>query len=264
MKPREDDSCAILIRARTTRPAIDSDSDLIGIIHQVRRRWRMKLALRGAAIVAALAVVVLLAAALGLESLRFAPARSSRSASCCRSALLVLIGLVLRAAAAAPGDRRAGRALPRGARAVAAGGDHQRGRSEPAAPAYAVGAGPAAGRVRGREVPRDRRRAARRARAAARATPRRSPRWSSLAAIALFVLGPAYLRHALSALLVISRSVEAAAPYRIEVKPGNATVPQRRRPDDHREAARVRRRPGRSLMMRKTAGRPFERVPLHP
>ena len=44
--------------------------------------------------------------------------------------------------------------------------------------------------------------------------------------LAVFSLGPAYLRHALSALLIISRSVEAAAPYRIEVTPGNATVPK--------------------------------------
>src|SRR5919112_752914 len=49
------------------------DSDLIGVIRQVRRRWRMKLALRGTATVAALMVVVFLAAALGLESSRFAP-----------------------------------------------------------------------------------------------------------------------------------------------------------------------------------------------
>ena len=49
------------------------DSDLIGVIRQVRRRWRMKLALRGAATVAALMVAVFLAAALGLESSRFAP-----------------------------------------------------------------------------------------------------------------------------------------------------------------------------------------------
>ena len=34
------------------------------------------------------------------------------------------------------------------------------------------------------------------------------------------------MRHALSALLVISRSVEAAAPYRIEVTPGHATIPR--------------------------------------
>ena len=43
-------------------------------------------------------------------------------------------------------------------------------------------------------------------------------------AIALFTFGPAYFRHTLSAIFVISRDVEAAAPYRIEVKPGNATV----------------------------------------
>ena len=49
---------------------------------------------------------------------------------------------------------------------------------------------------------------------------------NAVAAIALFALGPVYLRHALSALLVISRDVEAAAPYRIDVVPGSATVPK--------------------------------------
>ena len=42
----------------------------------------------------------------------------------------------------------------------------------------------------------------------------------------IFLLGPAYMRHALSALLVISRSVEAAAPYGIEVTPGHSTIPR--------------------------------------
>ena len=41
---------------------------------------------------------------------------------------------------------------------------------------------------------------------------------------ALFPVGPAYLRHALSAMLLLSRNVEAAVPYRIDVKPGNATL----------------------------------------
>ena len=45
-------------------------------------------------------------------------------------------------------------------------------------------------------------------------------------AAAIFLLGPAYMRHALSALLVISRSVEAAAPYSIEVTPGHTTIPR--------------------------------------
>ena len=44
------------------------------------------------------------------------------------------------------------------------------------------------------------------------------------AAIALFMFGPAYLRHAGSALFMFSRDVEAAVPYRIAIKPGNATV----------------------------------------
>ena len=38
----------------------DSGSELVEIIHQVRRRWRMKLALRGALGVVGLGVLVLL------------------------------------------------------------------------------------------------------------------------------------------------------------------------------------------------------------
>ena len=54
------------------------DSDLVAIIHQVRRRWRLKLALRGVVLIAALlalalALVALIAAAFGLESSRFSP-----------------------------------------------------------------------------------------------------------------------------------------------------------------------------------------------
>ncbi|MCC7179865.1 MAG: hypothetical protein IT177_15910, partial [Acidobacteria bacterium] len=48
----------------------------------------------------------------------------------------------------------------------------------------------------------------------------------SVVALAIFTIGPAVLRQTLSALFVLSRSVEAAAPYRIEVTPGNATVPK--------------------------------------
>jgi len=54
---------------------------------------------------------------------------------------------------------------------------------------------------------------------------------ATLAGIAAFValliaFGPAYLRHGLSALLVISRSAEASSPYSIEVQPGNSKVPR--------------------------------------
>src|SRR3954467_6013235 len=49
----------------------DSASELVAIIHEVRRRWRMKLALRGALGVVGLGVLVLLVSAYGLESWRF-------------------------------------------------------------------------------------------------------------------------------------------------------------------------------------------------
>ena len=51
------------------------------------------------------------------------------------------------------------------------------------------------------------------------------------AAIAVFSLGPAYLRHALSALLDRVAHVEAAAPYSIEVTPGQRHRAARRRSD---------------------------------
>src|ERR671912_873481 len=40
----------------------------------------------------------------------------------------------------------------------------------------------------------------------------------ALGAIALFTFGPAYFRHALSAIFVITSDVQAAAPYKIDVK----------------------------------------------
>ena len=83
----------------------------------------------------------------------------------------------------------------------------------------------------------------------------------ALAAVALFTLGPRFLRHGLSALFVISRSVQAAAPYRIEVSPGNASVP---RGVDQTITATLAgfEADQASLMIRKSPEAPFERVPL--
>jgi hypothetical protein len=83
----------------------------------------------------------------------------------------------------------------------------------------------------------------------------------ALAAIALFSFGPRFLRHGLSALLVVSRSVQAAAPYRIDVTPGNASVP---RGVDQTIVATLGgfEADQASLMIRKSADTPFERVPL--
>ena len=48
-------------------------AELLGVIKQVRRRWRMKLALRGALAVAAIGLVVFLVSARALEAARFTP-----------------------------------------------------------------------------------------------------------------------------------------------------------------------------------------------
>ena len=42
--------------------------------------------------------------------------------------------------------------------------------------------------------------------------------------ILLFLFGPSFLRHGISALLTPSSSVEAASPYQIDVFPGDVTV----------------------------------------
>jgi hypothetical protein len=51
----------------------DGRSDLIAVIHDVRRRWRLKLALRGAAIAAGCGAAALVLSAWALQWMRFTP-----------------------------------------------------------------------------------------------------------------------------------------------------------------------------------------------
>src|SRR6185503_3337260 len=80
-------------------------------------------------------------------------------------------------------------------------------------------------------------------------------------ALLLFMFGPAYLRQGASALLRFSQDVEAASPYRIEVKPGTATVP---RGSDQTISARLVGFQSEQveLLVRKAASGSFERMPL--
>src|SRR6478672_10227137 len=73
----------------------DSPSELVEIIHQVRRRWRMKLALRGALGVVGLGVLVLLLSAYGLESWRFTAGAIITFRVVVGLALIGLIGYLL-------------------------------------------------------------------------------------------------------------------------------------------------------------------------
>ena len=86
---------------------------------------------------------------------------------------------------------------------------------------------------------------------------------AAIAAVAALAIafGPAFLRHGLSALLIVSRSAEAASPYKIEVAPGNTKVP---RGADQAVKAKLLGFTSTdvSVMVQTTARRPFDRVPL--
>jgi hypothetical protein len=235
-----------------------ADSDLIGIIRQVRRRWRMKLALRGTATVAALMVVVFLAAALGLESSRFAPGVILTFRVLLPLALLALVGVFfIRPLLRRVSDEQVALYLE----------EH-----EPSLQAEIISAVEAS-RMPGTPSTLVKRlvdSAIEKARALeeGRRVERKPLNAYTgavalvvLATLALFWFGPAYLRHALSALVLVSRSVEAAVPYKIDVKPGNVNVPKGA---DQAITAELfgftADQP--VLMVRKTADGPFERVPL--
>ena len=87
---------------------------------------------------------------------------------------------------------------------------------------------------------------------------------AGLAAVLLFVFGPAYLRHGLSALLTPMADVEASSPYQIDVLPGDATVA---RGADQTITARLLGFDAEevNLLMRSEGlGDTFERLPLIP
>src|SRR5262245_30426198 len=204
----------------------DPRTALIEVIRQVRSRWRMKLAVQGAVGFIATTALALIASAYALEALRFSAA-----------SILTFRIVILIAAAAFAGwflvrplmrkvsDDQVALYLeehePSLEAAIITAMDSERaGRAAEMSPALVrrmiEGAIERVQRIEeGRRIER----APLRRYATAAAI-------VSAVALAIFVLGPAYLRHGLSALLIISRDVEAAAPYRIEVTPGNATVPK--------------------------------------
>ncbi len=199
-------------------------AQLLEVVRQVRRRWRIKLALRGAVGFLIAGVAVLVAIAYALEALKFTP-----------SAIFwfrIAAGLSLVAAAAWFFARPLSRKVT----------DEQvvlyLEENEPTLDSTILSAMEASERPgdwspvlinrlienaieraheihEGQRIERD---------------SLKRYAWVAggvaLAAVALFTFGPGYLRHTLTAIFDISRDVEAAAPYRIEVTPGDAKVPK--------------------------------------
>ncbi|MBI4485204.1 MAG: DUF4175 family protein, partial [Acidobacteria bacterium] len=239
---------------------MDHRAELIDVIRRVRNRWRLRLALRGAVIVVAGTVAALLLSASSLESLRFTPAAiiGFRILALSVFALLVALWLV-RPLMRQVSDTQVALYLEE---------------RDPTLETALLSAIEASASETPAHSPRlverlveeaiEKCRAVDHARTVERAGVRRH--LVALAGVAaatalVIALGPAFLRHGISALLVLSRSAEASSPYRIEVAPGNAKIP---RGSDYAVAARLIgfTSPDVNLIVQASAGESFQRVPL--
>ena len=221
---------------------MDHRTELVDVIRRVRNRWRMRLALRGAVVVVAGTVLALLLSASGLESFRFsAPAIIAfRIITVAVFVGLLCYGLVwpLRrrvtdaqvAMYLEECDPTLEAAIISAVEATAAGGSPAH---SPRLVEKLVEQAIEQCRTLddGRAIERT-------------AVQRHAATLAAIAAIAALIVtfGPAYLRHGLSALLVISRSAEASSPYSIEVTPGQHQGAARRGSDGQGEARRLHRR----------------------
>ena len=238
--------------------------ELLRVIRKVRGRWRWKVVLRSVTVLVGAAVLTLLAIAYGLERFRFSPA-AIVVARLVTYAALVALGwfFFVRPLGRRVSDQQVALYLE----------EHEPSFQE--ALVSAVDAG-AAGRPVGRAgesaelLERLVRSAVERCRQSdlGRGLERRSLR-RSLAALGIitalativFTFGPAYLRQGAFAVLVPVTGIEAASPYRIDVKPGSATIA---RGTDVSVAARLVGFTSTEvdLFTRSRAGAPFERTPM--
>ncbi len=239
-------------------------AELVEIIRQIRNRWRLKLALRGVVVVVAGSVLTLLLSASGLEALKFSPNAVI--------AFRIIVALVFIALAAMwlwrPLKRRV-----TDAQVALYLEEH-----DPALEASLLSAVEASEHTSGDDAPSpalvDRlvQQAVEQCQAVQyhRTMERQGLRRQVLtlagvaaAATLIVVFGPAFLRSGLSALLIVSRSAEAASPYRIEVTPGTATVP---RGSDQQVKAKLFgfQATEAEVRMRVAPDGAFERVPLVP
>jgi hypothetical protein len=245
----------------------DRRLELIDVIHRVRSRWKMRLALHGVVIVIAGTLLALLLSASSLEALKFSPTAviGFRITALLVFAGLVWIGLIrplMRrvtdsqvAMYLEEKDPTLQTALLSAVETSSFGDSGNTGDRGPSPRLVEKIVEQAIERCRelenGTVVERE--------------GMRRQLMWlGTVAAVAALIiaLGPAFLRHGLSALLIISRSAEAASPYKIVVTPGDTRIP---RGADQTVSATLEgfTSVDVSVMMR-TPGGEFEKVPLVP
>jgi hypothetical protein len=237
-----------------------SPTNLLDIIGEVRTRWRMKLALRGALAVAGIGFGLFLLAAYGMEWARF----SGASIIAARVAMLVVLAASAYWFLFVPLRRRVT--------------DEQVAmyleEHEPSLQATLLSAVETSqsGHIPEstalvRRVVEQAIDACLRIDASRRVEQQPLRRYAAalgvvgLIALLALALGPAFLRNAVSAMLLISSDVQAASPYRIEVKPGNITVPKGA---DQTVSAKLLGFDSEDVTLRvqRTPGGPFESLPL--
>jgi hypothetical protein len=204
----------------------DPATELRAVIQHVRRRWRMKLAVRGALAVLGIGFVVFLVSASALEAARFSPGAILTARAGLALAIAALVGFFfVRPLLRRVSDEQVALYLE----------EHEPTLQE--AIISAVEATRAAGAAdaphsqalvrRLVESAVERSQAIEHGRRVEQQPVKRYA--GAIAAVvvgglALLTLGPGYLRHAASAMFVLSRDVEASVPYRVDVTPGDATV----------------------------------------
>ena len=241
----------------------DRREERVAVIHRVRNRWRLKLALRGAVIVVAGTLLALLLSASSLEALRFSPTAiiAFRLIAFLVFAALVVVGFV-RPLRRRVSDGQVALYLeekdPTLEAAILSAIE-----SVPAVDGSDHGPSPMlVDRLVDQAI--DKCRTLEDGLTIERANLRKQGyllAGIAVAATLLITFGPAFLRSGMSALLIISRSAEAASPYKIEVTPGNAKFP---RGMDQNVKAKLLgfTSPEATLMFRTDPAGSFERVPL--
>jgi hypothetical protein len=199
-------------------------TDLLGIIAEVRRRWRLKLALRGVVRILAILVAFFLVAAVLMQWDRFSPVSIVLArVSLAVTLLASLYWFLVRPLRQRVTDEQVALYLE----------EH-----EPSLQATLLSAVESSRTGNAAESAALVKRVVEQAlevcaklnsahRVEIRPLRRNAAALGTVAAITLLAVsaGPAFLRHALSAMLRVA-SVQAASPYRIEVTPGDVTVPK--------------------------------------
>src|SRR5688572_21890344 len=206
-----------------------SQAQLLGIIRKVRNRWRLKIALRGAAIVLGVGFLVFLATAFAVDQFRYSDGSVLAFRIVSYVAVLALIvRFLILPLLPRVSDERVALYLeehePSLDAAVlsaveVAGNEH---------PAANAAMSPAlAKRLVENAVQRSR--AIDNGRRVERLTLFRSSgalAGVALGALAILLLGPPFLKHSAKLLLFPFNVAEAASPYRVALEPGDITIPR--------------------------------------